>query len=451
MCSLRLLLPSLKRGQTAFLLAASILVLLGCAPAPAQDVPFSGAYYALVIGIDNYPSLPRLTTAVHDAEAVGELLESSYGFKGHVTYLLNQNATRARIMDALEGDGGYGQSLGASDNLLIYFAGHGYYNSSTDKAYWLPYDAESALSANHISADDLTTAIRGLASHHVLIISDSCYSGDLTRGVEEVLTSSSGQEAFIRRMLAAPSRNILSSGGNEPVSDSGPEGHSIFAAALLRALDEQPGPLFTAADLADPVKKMVRVHSSQIPDYYRIGNSMPRDFPIDVGDFIFMRTGGAAPSSASDASAAAAPAAPSTSVPTPTGAAPSSVDARSPLEIYLDEQKTREVVPKHPRTISGTVYDAAGARVFEAIVVAIARDSVEESGRRESFRTVTDGNGRYHLTCERDVDIEEMVFYDNGFKMGIVSVVNQSDSRIDVVLPIGDSHERVQIQPGKPH
>ena len=281
--------------------AALLLFLLHVAPAPAQDTrgfeqqptaPASlspGDYYALVIGIDDYPSLPRLTTAVHDAQTVGTLLESSFGFKGRVTYLLNQNATRAHIMDALEGPKGYVQTLTASDNLLIYYAGHGYYNERTDKAYWLPYDAESAFSANHISADDLTTSIRGIASHHVLIIADSCYSGDLTRGVDDNINSSGGATGFIQRMMAAPSRNILSSGGNEPVADTGPGEHSIFAAALLSALSGQPGPFFTAADLADPVKRSVRAHSGQIPEYTRIGNSMPRNFPIDIGDFVFER------------------------------------------------------------------------------------------------------------------------------------------------------------------
>jgi len=253
----------------------------------------SGAYFALVIGINDYPSLPHLTTAVHDAQSVGALLEAKFGFKGHVTYLLNQDATRARIMDALEGETGYAQTLTEGDNLLIYYAGHGYYNQRTDKAYWLPWDAESALSANHISADDLTTAIRGIAAHHVLVISDSCYSGDLTRGVDDSMASS-GEQSFIRRMMAAPSRNILSSGGNEPVADAGPGGHSVFAAALLHALSEQQGSLFTAADLAEPVKAMVRSHSDQIPEYMRIGNSMPRNFPIDIGDFVFARNGAAA-------------------------------------------------------------------------------------------------------------------------------------------------------------
>jgi hypothetical protein len=293
--------PRVPRARRALLSAGLTLALFspaatlpqdtrGLQPvAPAPGDVSAGNYYALVIGINDYPSLPHLTTAVNDARAVGALLESNFGFSGHVTYLLNEKATRAGIMDALEGPGGYGQTLSESDNLLIYYAGHGYNNTRTDKAYWQPYDADSFHITNQISADDLTTAIRGIASHHVLIISDSCFSGDLTRGVDDDLPASRGEDAFLRRMLSAPSRNLLSSGGNEPVSDAGPEGHSVFAAALLRALADQPGPLFTAADLADPVKKMVRAHSGQVPEYFRIGNSMPRNFPIDIGDFVFTR------------------------------------------------------------------------------------------------------------------------------------------------------------------
>jgi uncharacterized protein len=256
-------------------------------PSSADQSP--GNYYALVIGINEYPDLPHLTTAVHDAQTVGTLLESNLGFSGHVTYQLNHNATRASIMAALQGPKGYAQTLTESDNLLIYYAGHGYFDKRAEKAYWLPFDAESELSANRISADDLTTAIRGIASHHVLIISDSCYSGDLTRGTDDVLSTPGGETGFIRRMRAAPSRTLLSSGGNEPVADGGQDGHSIFAAALLRALSAQSGDSFTAADLARPVQEMVRAHSDQVPEYMRIGNSMPRSFPIDIGDFVFTR------------------------------------------------------------------------------------------------------------------------------------------------------------------
>jgi hypothetical protein len=479
------------------------VALLGSAFAFAQDsrgfkmaVPASatllpGTYYALVIGIDEYPSLQRLSTAVRDAQAVGALLELDYGFNGHVTYLLNQDASRKHILDALEGPGGYGQTLGESDNLLIYFAGHGYYDTRADKAYWLPVDAESSLSSNRISADDLTTAIRGIASHHVLIISDSCYSGDLTRDGGD-LNVSRGEQAFLARMLAAPSRSLLSSGGNEPVSDSGPDGHSIFAAAFLHALAEQSATMFTAADIAGPVNQMVRAHSSQIPEYFRVGNAMPKNFPIDVGDFVFTRTSGestpkrtsepsgkieglpsapapvaasaveaSAPASTNAVEPSPAPAdtidtparvpinhvevpapAPTDAVEMPAPASTGAAGTRSPLDAYLEELHATDMAPVHVRTISGAVTDADKQVIPGATVVALAQD---QNGVTWSFRAQTDENGHYELKYDRRFEYVQLVYYHAGFALQILEFMHPVGSRVDTSLKIAFSRETITI------
>ena len=104
---------SWKRSTCArivFCAIASLLISALCPPRrktaasipdqPSQSAVANGAYYALVIGIDDYPApLPKLKTAVDDAKAVGALLHDRYRFR--VTYLLDQNATRFKILDAL--------------------------------------------------------------------------------------------------------------------------------------------------------------------------------------------------------------------------------------------------------------------------------------------------------------------------------------------------------------
>jgi uncharacterized protein len=241
----------------------------------------NGSYYALVIGIDGYhPPLARLRTAVDDARAVGSLLHDRYGFQ--VTYLLDQNATRFNILDALAK---LRNTLGENDNLLIYYAGHGYSDREAQKAYWLPIDADSATSPNRIIADDLTTGVRVLASRHVLIISDSCYSGALTRDADAPVPSD-GQAAFINRMLRSRSRTLMASGGDEPVADGGSNGHSVFANAILSALDGARPAMFTASDLFyGSVRQQVAGKSEQLPQYSIIRNS-----DHDEGDFVFSRT-----------------------------------------------------------------------------------------------------------------------------------------------------------------
>jgi hypothetical protein len=240
----------------------------------------NGNYYALVIGIDDYPPpLRRLKTAVADARAISSALREDYGFQ--VQLLLDRDATRAHILDAIAR---YRNTLSTNDNLLIYYAGHGYSDHEADKAYWLPADADSSFSANRIIADDLTTGVRVLPARHVLVISDSCYSGALTRDVDAPVRSG-GQAAFINRMLRSRSRTLMASGGDEPVSDQGSNGHSVFAYALLRALERTDGQMFTASDMFyGSVREQVAGRSEQLPEYSIIRNSSH-----DEGDFVFSR------------------------------------------------------------------------------------------------------------------------------------------------------------------
>jgi TPR repeat protein len=239
-----------------------------------------GAYYALVIGINQYREpLPTLKTAVNDAQAVARILGDRYGFQ--VKLLVDGSATRSNILNALNQ---YRRSLHEDDNLLIYYAGHGYSDPEADKAYWLPADADAETSSNWIIADELTTDIRVQPARHVLIISDSCYSGGLTRDAN-ISIKPAEQQAFLRKMIGSRSRTLMSSGGNEPVADSGGDGHSVFANALLKALEHVEGDTFTAADLFHNfVLQQVAGRSDQIPRYSIIRNS-----DHDNGDFVFER------------------------------------------------------------------------------------------------------------------------------------------------------------------
>ena len=153
-----------RRRFAVVLFVALILPLLANAqtrrglqpePPPPAAAGQIGSFYALVIGINDYHApLPPLKTAVNDAKAVGKMLEEHYGFK--VQYLLDAQATRFNILDAL---GKYEGSLQAQDNLVIYYAGHGYLDPNTKRAYWMPYDANSKLSPNRIISDDLMNEV----------------------------------------------------------------------------------------------------------------------------------------------------------------------------------------------------------------------------------------------------------------------------------------------------
>jgi len=294
---------------------------------PAQTAVPNGIYYALVIGIDDYPApLPKLKTAVHDAEAVGALLHDRYSFR--VQYLLDRNATRFKILDALAK---YRNTLSPNDNLLIYYAGHGFSDREAQKAYWLPVDADSETSPNRIIADDLTTGVRVLPSRHVLIISDSCYSGALSRDADAPVPSG-GEAAFLNRMLRSRSRTLMASGGDEPVADGGDNGHSVFANAVLSALADESQPMFTASDLFyGSVRQQVAGKSEQLPQYSIIRNS-----DHDEGDFVFTRVVVLAPSESRQSASVIATTRDGASVTSASLASPSPPIAAAPAGTSVD-------------------------------------------------------------------------------------------------------------------
>ena len=250
---------------------------------PASEVKH-GRYYALVIGINNYHPLPALTTAVNDAKAVATLLESHYGFR--TTVLLDGEATRDNIVGALDH---YRSSLTEDDSLLIYYGGHGYFDKDVKQAYWAPVDAGQGTYARWIIATEIIGTANAIPARQVLIISDSCYSGELTRDAKPEFTSTDHSK-YVDKMLQKRSRHLMASGGNEPVEDSDGSGHSVFAHVLLQALSEYPENQFTGEQLFSHIQEVVGIRAKQVPQYKVIIDSHS-----DGGDFGFFRTSGPVP------------------------------------------------------------------------------------------------------------------------------------------------------------
>lgn len=232
-----------------------------------------GNYHALIIGNNRYQNLPALESAGFDARQLAEILKTDYGFETNLLL----DATREQIVSALNE---YRKQLSDDDNLLIYYAGHGWVDSDADEGYWLPVDAEQANLANWVSNASLTSTIRAMEAKHVLVIADSCYSGKLTRGATPQIRS----PEYFTRMSSKRARTALTSGGLEPVLDSGgTDGHSVFASALFRALNENER-IVDMSQLFSVIRRRVALDADQVPEYGDI-----RRAGHDGGDFVFVR------------------------------------------------------------------------------------------------------------------------------------------------------------------
>lgn len=241
----------------------------------------TGKYYAIIIGNNNYkkPILP-LKTPVNDAEAVGKILREKYGF---ITEIL-KDASRSDILDALNN---FKNPQFADQNFLIYYAGHGEYDNRRQKTYWLPLDARKGDPKNWISSDEITAEIKGLPFRHVLVISDSCYSGDILWEGKAKYYDESRRADYLKDMMKNHSRTLMASGSkDEPVADSGSGGHSVFATVLIKALNEMRETVFTAEELfgRGGVQEGVAGKSKQTPYYSFLQNSGHEN-----GDFVFTK------------------------------------------------------------------------------------------------------------------------------------------------------------------
>lgn len=231
-----------------------------------------GRFHALVIGNNDYRSLPVLKTAINDAKTVAKVLQDSYNY--NIKLILN--GTRHNILSSLDG---LRKRLSSKDSLLIYYAGHGYYDEDAKRGYWLPVEAERETSADWISNADITDKLKALKSHHVLVVADSCYSGTLTRGLN-IRNKSPG---YLQKIFLKRSRTVLTSGGLEPVSDTGGGRHSVFAKEFITVLQENKG-IIDGTELFSKIRRPVIVNSNQTPQYSDL-----RFAGHDGGDFLFKR------------------------------------------------------------------------------------------------------------------------------------------------------------------
>lgn len=200
----------------------------GGVPEPIAARPTTRRF-ALLIGNFRYqPPIPSLETPPHDVDRVAAALKRKLGFEVRVV----KNATKAELIRAVAT---LAREAGPADSVFVYYAGHGYLMDDTDMGYWIPVDGSVKTAAQWISNTDISKLLGAIPSRQLMLVSDSCFSGSLAR--EQAVTGTPASKDVLRRR----SVTVLSSGGEEPVSDEGKDGHSIFAWHFLRSLDGLEG------------------------------------------------------------------------------------------------------------------------------------------------------------------------------------------------------------------
>lgn len=243
---------------------ALVLTVFGATTIATAAVPEPRV--ALVIGNSAYRMGP-LKHPANDARLMAETLRG-----------LGFDATRDQLLDQLEA---YRLVLKRDDRLLIYYAGHGQIDVATGAGYWQPVDAKEGKRRTWISNDAIRNELKALPAKHVLVIADSCFSGTLTQTRGDQLSNNIPKDRYFSEIDSYVSRKVISSGGVEPVADSGSGGHSVFAYYLLKSLRNNSEPYLTSYDLFSQLDRAVTNNSDQKPvrgTVDKAGDEGPGDF-----------------------------------------------------------------------------------------------------------------------------------------------------------------------------
>jgi len=310
--------------------AALLLCAFLCQSAAARNI-------ALLVGVGQFQD-PKLQSATllgppNDVVAMKKALSDHWGFQpADIVTLLDKDATRDHILEQIAATE---QRSAPGDTVLIYFSGHGTSANDDNNKYdlpyatgaWVPYDLDfssaSAVTRTLIvGRRDLVPRLSTLDKdgRWVVVISDSCYSGQVVRAFGQSHSRSRylplhSRDLGVAAAAAPPAVSartdpppypyqhvVLFSGASD--SETGADlstdedlrqsptidgkYHGAFTDAFLRLLDGQLAPgSFNYAQGRGATTAFLEQHN--LPQHPQLLPSLADD-PLDVGSRPFLAT-----------------------------------------------------------------------------------------------------------------------------------------------------------------
>ena len=232
-----------------------------------------GKFFALLIAENDYvdPDIPDLGNPIKDAEALKTVLLVDYAFEPDNFYLL-KNPTRSKIIQKFEQ---LSNDLNENDNLIIFYAGHGYWDAYKEIGYWLPSDATANSNSNWLRNSTVKDYIGAIKTKHTLLVTDACFSGSIfqTRGFK-------GQHVVAyQKIYNLKSRKGMTSGTLKEVPDV-----SVFLHTLIKRLNQNEDKYLPVSKLFSSMRDAVLNNSPNVPQFGTIQGAGD-----EGGEFIFIK------------------------------------------------------------------------------------------------------------------------------------------------------------------
>jgi hypothetical protein len=204
-----------------------------------------GRQHLVVIAVNRYQHWMPLLSPVRDTRKLKEILVSRYHVD-EVHELYDEAATKANIIKLFVD---LQKTVKADDSLLVLYSGHGHLDENSDTGFWIPVNAGTDVyeQRNWLPHSQLRGLIGNISATHILVISDSCFAGDLiysTRSLPLNITSDYFKGAYSR-----VSRQVLTSGAVEAVPDE-----STFSDQLISVLERNDRLVLDALMLFNEVR-----------------------------------------------------------------------------------------------------------------------------------------------------------------------------------------------------
>ena len=233
---------------------------------------YAARNFAVIIGNNKYddPLINELDEPLKDAQDFFNTITGDYNFEPENVKFL-KNATKAEIIGTLHE---LRSKVTPTDNLLIFYAGHGFWDQGMGVGYWLPRDAAKNNPVNWLPNTDLTNYLGAIKTKHTLLIADACFSG----GIFKTRAAFSATYA-IEMLYQLNSRKAITSGYLSEVPDK-----SVFFQYLIKNLKENQNDYLSAEELFSKFRLAVINNSENVPQFGTIQN-----VGDEGGDFIFIR------------------------------------------------------------------------------------------------------------------------------------------------------------------
>ncbi len=242
----------------------------------ADRITKEAKYYALIIGINDYQNeeIPDLGNPLTDARKLYNTLNEKYIFEKENQILL-ENATRGDIMQGFDK---LVSMVKPEDNVLIFYAGHGWWDEKANIGYWLPSDADPTVKTNWFRNSTLVDYLKEINSKHTLLITDACFGGSIFKTRSAFPMADKAYE----KLYELPSRKAMTSGALTEVPD-----RSSFTKFLIDRLNSNVDTYLSSEQLFSNFRLAVINNSDAVPMYGEI-----RDVGDQGGDFIFIKRAG---------------------------------------------------------------------------------------------------------------------------------------------------------------